>query len=108
MAKNVPIEVSQILDEIDITTLDMLSKLANNEKEIGGIINLLSHLMIRDQNLIVRGAGVATSMDTLIDTANKMSFSRGRMSGYSLINSCIKNAGRYLDKRMEKKSAKSS
>lgn len=108
MAKNVPLEVSTILENLDITTLETLTHIANDEARLAGLTNLLSMLLLRDQSIIVKGAGVASSMDTLIDVSNKMSFSRGRMAGYTLVNSILRNAPRFMDKRLEKKTGKSA
>lgn len=106
MAKNVSLEVSAIFDKLDISTLQSLANIANDQDKIGGLVTLLSMLLIRDQNIIIKGAGAVSSMDTLIDTSNKMSFSRGRMAGYSLVNSVIKNSPRFLDQRLEKEPIK--
>lgn len=98
-----PLEVIQILKEIDITVLQGLADIARDQKKFTAMRFVLDLCMRLDSRKIVENAGKFNSMDTMIDVASTQMFNKGRISLAVLLNSLLVNSPEYLEKQLEGK-----
>lgn len=103
MAKNIP-EVKIILEKLctakQVAALYELSK----KKEVNEpIFELLSILVNREKDTILRMAGGINSLDTMINNSVEQSFRRGRISLAVLFHALVINAEKEMERRERRK-----
>lgn len=99
--KKRPTEATQLLKTMPTEVLASLSKIERDPQIFGALRVVLESLLKDSQNKIVLSAGGVVSMDTMVDASINQSFYRGRVAMAVLINSLIKSAPDYLEKRGE-------
>jgi hypothetical protein len=96
-------EATQLLSNMPTEVLASLAKIKQNEDLYGALRTVLEALLRANQQQIIDGAGSVISQDTMINGAVHSAFYRGRVSLTVLLNSLIKNAPDFLEKRAEGK-----
>lgn len=99
--KKRPTEATQLLKTMPTEILASLTKI-ERDKDLYGALRLVLESLLKDrERKIVDSAGGVVSMDTMVDASINQSFYRGQVAIMVLLNSLIKNAPDYLEKRGE-------
>ena len=98
MAKKLT-EAILILRSIDSKYVMALYELAQNQKILNPILEVLSSIKQMDVKKILDKAGGVSSMDSLIDNGVEQSFRRGRISLAVLFRALVINAEKEMERR---------
>ncbi len=96
-----PTEATQLLKTMPTEILAALSRIEKDKDAYNSLRLVLDSLLKDRQKKIVDSASGVVSMDSMIDVSINQSFYRGQVAMAVLVNSLIKNAPDFLDKRGE-------
>lgn len=97
--KRKPTEADQLLRTMPTDVLASLARVEKDKQLFDSLRLILDSLLKDRQKKIVDSASGVISMDTMIDISINQSFYRGQVAMAVLINSLVKNAPEYLEKR---------
>lgn len=96
-------EVSLILRNSPLERIIAFNQINKDDKLRNELVGFLNEILASSEAKIARSAGVARSVDQLVDIGIDQAFDKGRISMAVLLHSLIKNSPAELEHREELK-----